>query len=321
MDDCHHGAILRAVRVCLLLLGAGFALASNLAFRAASGTGAVRRHQISYFYQSGCPECAKVTALVEQYGRRHAELGLKRVDMKWLANVELRLAYDDAYRVPEARRLEAPALFVENHAYIGVDAIRLTAKQDQTEADNGNRWQDAADRYGPGVLRALLALALFGAAISCWTGAALRAGIGRGIQLFLGSVLLVAAASKIIHIGQVAEMVSAQWHVTTLSASGLTGTAAAAELLVGIVLLAGRPRALVAKAPPILFSGFLLYTLATQFLSVSGDCGCFPWRENLGWATVVRNLGFAALAFVASGPLSRSRLQARSEGLAALAAE
>lgn len=46
-----------------------------------------------------------------------------------------------------------------------------------------------------------------------------------------------------------------------------------------------------------LFGFFLVYALAAQALRISGDCGCFPWRESLGWSTVARNIGFVVLSW------------------------
>jgi hypothetical protein len=47
-----------------------------------------------------------------------------------------------------------------------------------------------------------------------------------------------------------------------------------------------------------IYAAFFGYSIAALVLSVSGDCGCFPWPESLGWGMVARNAGFVILSYL-----------------------
>ncbi|MFB3881860.1 MAG: hypothetical protein ACE149_11390 [Armatimonadota bacterium] len=128
------------------------------------------------------------------FAAQHPSVRLERYDMRWLDSIEARRQYDAAFGVPEAHRFEVPTLFVDGEVYIGVEAIRdfVEGKGKPVRTP----LQRAADRYGPTVLRWLLAAGLIGLALSSATGGRGHRSLSAAVRLFLGSVLMVSAVSK-----------------------------------------------------------------------------------------------------------------------------
>ena len=279
--------------IVLLSLCAATAVAATAIPRAARpAPGAVRRAQITFFYQGECERCEKAKPVVEAYARRHSELPLERVDIGWLEGLERRQAYDAAYRVPEARQLEVPAMFVGEQAYVGVEAFEKLARGEGAVLS----WREQfLGRYGPIVLRVALLAALLATAAVAALGAS-GAGISLAVRLFLGGLLALSGGSKLLRFTAAAAALAEQWRLPHGVAVTLLASTLAAELLVAGLLLRPHPPRWGRAAAVVLFGGFLTYTVIARVFSISGDCGCFPWREALGWSTIARNLGFATLS-------------------------
>ncbi len=284
--------------ITVLSLVAATAIAATAILRAAKpAPGAVRRAQITFFYQDKCDRCEKAKPVVEAYARRHSELPLERVDSGWLEGLERRQAYDAAYRVPEARQLEVPAMFVGEQAYVGVEAFAKLAKGEGAAL---SRREQFLGRYGPLALRVALLAALLATAAVAALGTS-GAGISVAVRLLLGGLLVLSAGSKLLRFTAGAAALAEQWRLPHDVAVALLASALAAELLVAGLLLRPRTPRWGLAASVVLFGGFLAYTVIARAFSISGDCGCFPWREALGWSAIARNLGFATLSLALLG--------------------
>ncbi len=257
----------------------------------------------TYFHQSNCAKCAAAEKWVRAFSRRNPGTEIARFDMRWLDAIEKRREYDDTYSVPESHRLEVPALFAEGEAYIGVEAIRDFVEG--KSKSKSSSLQRAADRYGPTVLRWLLATALIAVSF-CAISTRGRNPIITAVRIFLGCVLLVSAASKGIRLETTFQSFGEQWpQLASSITSPLIIMLIAIEGFIGLALLLGRASsrlagkiwALASRGSLALFASFLLYSVAAILFRITGDCGCFSWRENLGWNTFVRNLGFVVLSW------------------------
>ncbi len=252
--------------------------------------------QPAYFHETGCDKCKAAEKWLSRFYEGNPDRRIVRFDMKRLDSIERRREYDEAYAVPDSKCLRVPALFAGGEAYIGVDAIR-----DFVEGRGRSRrspLQRAADHYGPTALRWLLVASLLAVAAGAatnsrrWHGA-----IGNAVRVVLASVLFVSAVSKAADPSGTAKTIAEQWPFVGAVAAPVVVSLAVAEATVGLALLVGRPRVLARWAPLGIFAVFLLYAVASRLFHVSGDCGCFPWREDLGWSTVARNLGFVVLSW------------------------
>ncbi len=252
-------------------------------------------HRGAYFIQNACGRCKAAERLVHAYAAEHLDREIVRFDMKRLESIEQRHQYDEAFGAPDIHRFEVPALFVDGDAYIGVDAIRDFVQGKGKAARSPV--QRMADRYGPSVLQLLLVATLVAVAVSGASGERRARFALPAVRVFLGCVLIVSTLSKGTHIAEAAQSIAEQWPLVAGAALPLVVALAATEASVGLAFIVGKPAALVARASVMLFGAFLLYALAARMFHVSGDCGCFPWQEPLGWNTVARNTGFLLLSW------------------------
>jgi thiol-disulfide isomerase/thioredoxin len=280
--------------------------------------GLVRRQEISYFYHPKCPKCAKAKPLVEGYASQHRDLPLREYNIGEQKVVELRRAYDAAYNVPRWKQLGIPAVFLQDRAYLGLgDVERLAAGAPPRPLSKAppSRLQLLGESYAPPALRALIVLALLTAAVVLrLRNAAALARLGLAISLFLAAVLIAAGAWKAMHAGDVADLLRETWGLDSWPFVGIwlgVWAVIGAEAVVALLLLSGRPRGLAPWAVLAIYGVFLLYSVLAHVLAVSGDCGCFPWAEYLGWSTIGRNAGFVMLAYVLLDSARRSRLGTR----------
>jgi len=265
----------------------------------------VRRDQVTYFYNEWCRKCAEAGPLVLDYARGRPDLPFRQYDLSDSADLPFRHAYDYVYGVPEAKRLGVPAVFVGEHAYLGLaDVHRLLADLPPGAAapEASKRIAALLERHAPNVLRGLLVIALLGAVLVIHTaGSTTRARLRLFIRLLLAAVLLLAAASKASHINEVIELVQGQWPLPDSLrplVPPILCLVTAAEGGIALLLIVGRPQALTMWSAFAVYAAFLLYTIVARFFSIAGDCGCFPWPEAIGWSTVGRNFGFVVLCYM-----------------------
>jgi hypothetical protein len=303
----------RALRACwplriVLVLAAGALILTNVRMNggpAPARADLVRREQITYFYDARCENCAQAEVLIRAYAARHPEVPLRAYDMDEQHSQELRRAYDASYGVPRWKQQGVPAAFVQDDARLGladIEGLLAGAPPRDSTLSSGGWLQTAAERYAPIALRSLLVIALLTAAILAGAErASLRARFRVAVRLFLAAVLLVAALWKATHVTEVADLLRDTWDLgPSLFAAAWLGTWAviAAEGTVAALLVVGRPRRVFPCATLLMYATFLGYSLLARVLSLSGDCGCFPWPESLGWAMIARNAGFLMLSYL-----------------------
>lgn len=265
----------------------------------------VRRDQMTYFYSEWCRKCAEAGPLALDHARGRPELPFRQYDLSDSADLPLRHAYDYVYGVPEAKRLGVPAVLVGEHAYLGLaDVHRSLADLPPGAAapEASKRIVSLLERHAPNVLRGLLVIALLAAALAIHAaGLATHARLRLFIRLLLAAVLLLAAASKASHNNEVVELVQSQWPLPDSLrpfVPPIFCLVTAAEGGIGVLFIAGRPRALAEWSAFAVYAAFLLYAVFARFLSIAGDCGCFHWPEVIGWSTVGRKFGFVVLCYM-----------------------
>ena len=261
----------------------------------------IRQDSIVYFYHSDCAKCAKVKPLLGMFERSHPDKQLLAVNMKWSQSLGTRQVYDKFFKVPESKQLEIPAIFYGKQFYIGVKAIQELVDGRSPRKNVIGALSEFLTSSGALILRLLLVLMLLlAAAQMCFVQTPLRERFPNLVRYFLAVVLLLSSSHKFFNFADAAQQLHKQWEISVVLSSVLITAGAATELLVVGSLVLGKPYKLMAPAALVLFSGFLVYTLTAHFLAISGDCGCFPWEEQLGWSTTARNIGFVVLCSILS---------------------
>ena len=266
----------------------------------------VQRDQLTYFYRTDCDQCAGAAVYIDAYAARNPRLRVVRYEMGGARVRDIRRAYDAVYHVPAHKRLGVPSAFIGDRAYLGLaDIQRMLAGMEparQGPPSLADRVQDALHVYGANVLRGLLIAALLiAAAVASTRSARGRRGVRVGVRALLAAVLLMSAVTHLTRFGAVVDLLRHQWAaVGPLTSAVPVGLVAliAVELGVAALLIAGRPRLLAPMASLALFGGFLAYVLVARLAGVAGDCGCFPWSEELTWGTAGRNFGFLSASYL-----------------------
>jgi len=244
------------------------------------------------FHSPDCDECRQAKPYAEAIVSSQDWLQPALVDANVLKNDALRVRFDAAFQVPDNLRWHVPALFHEDGYVIGlqsfeaVSANGLPPSNPPTETDaSGFPWTRWAEFALAGLSLASLAW-LLGTGSQRAESAALA---------LLAVVFLVSGISKLLSPAGFTEQVArmpmipesvAQW-------AWLTGVGELA-LVAGLLSAKYRPMAICTTTMMLVgFSGLVLWLMVAGY---EGSCGCFPWRDHVGWWTLARDLGLLALA-------------------------
>lgn len=116
----------------------------------------------------------------------------------------------------------------------------------------------------------------------------------RGAVFFLAAIFLATGAAKLtdragfIHLVKRMEIVPAR----IADVSWLVG---ALELATASALLHKRWRRIGAGSAAVMMVGFTAISAYLLASGYTGNCGCLPWRDRLGWWTLARDLGLLSL--------------------------
>jgi len=77
---------------------------------------------LTYFYQTGCRECRRLTHVLRHLHLKHASVVLKEIDLSEAKNKRLLEAMSRRAGLPEHRRLAAATVFVDERAFVGEEA-------------------------------------------------------------------------------------------------------------------------------------------------------------------------------------------------------
>jgi len=184
----------RAKLVLLLSLVFSFSILSASLVRAET-----EKICIYFFYQEGCPECAKVMSYIEALQTNYLNVNISKFEIRDPDKAELLTKLFDAYHVPDGKRT-VPIVFISNKYFVGEEEISSFLEDEiKSLEQSGCDCPSIKEDGSP----------LNPSRLSFWviTGAALADSINPcaiAILLFLlGSLTLVKQAKKVYRTGLV----------------------------------------------------------------------------------------------------------------------
>jgi hypothetical protein len=207
-------------------------------------------------------------------------------------NDSLRVRFDAAFRIPAGDQFHVPAMFYNGGHVIGIERLQRAvqngtlpkAERPVSEA-SGFLWTRWSDYLLAGLSLLAVAGLVHPPARSRVAGAAMA--LVALTFLVSGVPKLLDSGAFITQVNQMAllPMVLVRW-------AWLVGLAEVGIAL-GLTWRQGRMLVLIVSA--LLLAGFSFLTVTLLVRGYAGDCGCFPWRDHLGWWTLERDVALLLL--------------------------
>jgi len=252
--------------------------------------GALGRRSAVLFFSPDCPECRQSRPLLTRILRSAGWTRVRLLDSRLTSNQLIRLQFDRAYHIPEHQKGQLPALFYPGGSIVGVGELRAAARSGIPRSAGSNRatvgfpWAQWVDMLTAGTCCVLLSMLL-----RCRSSRTLRVSVALLAAIFVGS-----GAAKLVGRAQFANLVK-HMAIVPPGIADIVWLFGVLEIAVALGLAHGRWRPVGAGGAALMMVGFVAITMRLLASGYTGNCGCLPWRDQVGWWTVARDLGLLSL--------------------------
>ena len=250
------------------------------------------QRQAVVFYSPDCEECNSAKAYLELLKQQHHWTSLTQLDSRIVENDAIRMRFDDAFRLPRTLQGYVPAIFFHNRYAIGIEQIKAALKSGRLYSAtvtqtmiSGFPWAGWIDCLLAGLSLLIIRPLLFGRQYYP---------AGSYGVLLLGITFAVSGGSKLSQPGEFLQQISTMPFAHNLPkySASLIG---ACEVAMCLMLLLPCTRQLGIMLCTSTLVGFSIVVVWLFYTGYSGNCGCFPWQDRLGWSTLLRDIGLLGI--------------------------